>query len=256
MLGLDLTNAEIYSFFLVFCRISMVFMLIPGIGESYILARTRLLAALTVALLVVPTVQQTLPTLPENVFIMAAEVTKEVTTGLFMGLLIRILASVMHTAGMVIAYQSGLAAAMMFDPSSDSQGSTTGNFLVLVSVVLLMVTDFHHLVLRALVDSYTLFAPSAPFMIGDMTELVTQTFAQMFSMAIKLAAPHVVIGLLVSMTAGMMARVMPSMQVFFVVMPAQILLSFVLLALTFSAGMMWYLDQMHELMGKFIAYGR
>jgi flagellar biosynthetic protein FliR len=49
-----------------------------------------------------------------------------------------------------------------------------------------------------------------------------------------------------------MGRIMPQMQVFFVMMPIQIALGFFILMVTLSASMMWFMDYYTEIMGNFI----
>ena len=78
----------------------------------------------------------------------------------------------LHIAGTTIAFQSGLAAAAIFDPNEATQGTLPGNFLTTTALVLLFVTDGHHLLLQALAASYAgLPAGDAP-PLGDMAELL------------------------------------------------------------------------------------
>ncbi|MCD6034917.1 MAG: flagellar biosynthetic protein FliR [Rickettsiales bacterium] len=228
-------------------------MVMPGIGESYIPPRVRLLASLTISLVLLPTLTPVLPSMPSDVPSLFLDVGGEITIGAFIGLLTRMFISVMHMAGMIIAYQSGLASAVMFDPTSESQGTTIGNFMALTAVALLMITDFHHLMLYALRDSYHVFAPGAKLPVGDMAETATATLADAFLIALQFSSPHIVIGLLLYLTAGLMSRVMPNMQVFFILMPLQILLSIFVMAVTLSGGMLWYIGHMQEQIGIFAA---
>jgi flagellar biosynthetic protein FliR len=62
-----------------------------------------------------------------------------------------------------------------------------------------------------------------------------------------------VIGLVFYLGLGLLARLMPQVQVFFIAVPLQILLSFVVMLLTISASMMWFLDRFDATMGGFLA---
>src|SRR5690606_23569742 len=105
-----------------------------GIGEAYISARARLFLALTTGLVLTPVVQPLIPPIPGSPLGLTVLLMAEITIGVFMGLLSRMLIAAMHTAGMIIAMQSGLAAAMMFDPTAGTQGSPFGNLLSLTAV--------------------------------------------------------------------------------------------------------------------------
>lgn len=74
--------------------------------------------------------------------------------GLFLGTAAKVLFSALHVAGTTIAFQSGLATAAIFDPNEATQGTLPGNFLTTTALVLLFVTDGHHVIVQALAASY------------------------------------------------------------------------------------------------------
>lgn len=244
---------ELFAFLMVFARLGSAMMLLPGIGEAYVSARARLLLALTVGLVVTPIAQPLMPPLPGSPLGLTILLFGEITIGVFMGLLSRILISAMHTAGMIIAFQSGLAAAMMFDMNAGTQGSPFGNLLSLAAVMLLFALDLHHVMLVGVADSYTLFAPATYPPAGDFAMMAAQIVSSIFAIALAFAAPHIVVGLLVYLGAGVLARLMPAMQVFFVIMPAQILASFFILMVTVSGGMLMYMSFFEDMLTGFLA---
>jgi flagellar biosynthetic protein FliR len=233
---------ELFTFLLIFTRISAGFMLLPGIGEAYVSLRIRLLFSIMVAIMLMPLLGPSIPPVPTSPLALSVLMMKEIIIGLFFGLLARFLLSAMHVAGMVISYQSSLAAATMFDVSQAGQGSTIGNFLSVTAVLLLFVTDLHHLMIQGLVDSYTLFEPGAALMIGDMADSMTRLTSDVFNIGVKLASPIIAVALMVNLGAGVLARLMPNMQVFFVLIPAQIQIALLFLMTTLSGMYLWYLD--------------
>ena len=144
----------------------------------------------------------------------------------------------LHVAGSTIAAQSGLATASVFDPSQSTQGTLPGNFLTTVAMVLLFVTDGHHLLLRGLVASYGHLEAGAAIPIGDMAAFVTNIVQKGFDLGIQMAAPLLLVGLLTNLAMGVLNRLMPSFQVFFIALPLQLLLSFATLMLSFAAGLL------------------
>src|SRR3546814_12035340 len=81
----------------------------------------------------------------------------------------------------------------------------------------------HHLMLMALVDSYTLFVPGTGFPTGDFSEMAAETVARSFALGFQIALPVVVVGVLIYLAMGLMSRLMPQIQVFFLALPVQML---------------------------------
>jgi flagellar biosynthetic protein FliR len=98
------------------------------------------------------------------------------------------------------------------------------------------------LVIAALNDSYTLFRPGEIPIVGDVASLFSTTVAGTFRIGVQLAAPFLAFGLLFNLGLGVLARLMPQMQVFFIGLPLSILLGFLILALVLGAMMMTFLD--------------
>jgi len=112
-----------------------------------------------------------------------------------------------------------------------------------------------HGMLRAVVDSYSLFEPGVMPPVGDFSEAVARTVSLSFVLGLKIAAPFVAVGLLFSLGIGVLARLMPQVQVFFIAMPLQIALGFVVLGLTLSAAMVVFTDTLSALYGDLLAGG-
>jgi len=244
--------AELFAFLIIFVRIGAGMMLLPGIGENYVSPRIRLPLALTVSLVLTPILQNTLPPVPTSPLALTIMVAGEMVVGLFFGFLARFLVAVMHTVGLIISYQSSLAAATMFDVSQATQGSVIGNFLSIIAVLLMFVTNMHHLMLQGLVDSYTIFVPGQMPPLGDMADSITRLVSDVFNVGVKLASPLIAAGLIFYLAAGVLARLMPNMQVFFVIIPIQIQISFWVLMTTLSGMLLWYLDFVEARLTSFL----
>src|SRR6185312_2327909 len=100
-----------------------------------------------------------------------------------------------------------------------------------------------HLVIEALNDSYTIFRPGEVPIVGDIAALLTGTVTSAFRIGVQLAAPFLVFGLLFNLGLGVLSRLMPQMQVFFVGMPLSILVGFLILILVMGAMMMTFLGE-------------
>jgi flagellar biosynthesis protein FliR len=238
----QLVPENLFALLLVFARVGSTIMLLPGFGEVFVSARIRLLLALAISIVIAPVVIDTLPRLPEAPVAVLMLVGGEVAIGLFLGGLARLLISALHMAGVIIGFQASLGNATLFDPSTAQQGSTLGAFFNVVGVILIFAADLHYLMLRAVADSYSLFVPGAALPVGDFSEIAARTMATSFTLAMQIAAPLIVVGLVFYLGLGLLARLMPQVQVFFIAIPLQIMLAFIVLALTLSASMMWFLS--------------
>ncbi len=228
-------------------------MILPGFGEAYVPTRVRLLLAAVFSVLLAPVIQH-LPPMPDNIMNLFTLLLAEILIGLFLGGLSRMLISAVHMAGMIIAYQSSLASAVTQDLTlSQAQGTSLGNLLGMSALVLLFATDLHHLMLRGLAESYTLFLPGQFPQVEDFANHATHTINDSFQMAMKIAAPHIVIGLMIYLGAGIIARLMPNIQIFFLLMAPQLLISFFILMISFSAIMLWYIEYVKDSLGGFLA---
>jgi flagellar biosynthetic protein FliR len=167
---------------------------------------------------------------------------QELLIGVVLGLLARLTIASLQIAGSVVAQQMGLGFVTAVDPTQGQQGAIVGNFLGVLGVTLIFATDMHHLVIAALNDSYTLFRPGEVPVLGDVANILTTTVTGTFRIGVQLAAPFLLFGLLFNLGLGVLSRLMPQMQVFFVGMPLSILVGFLILLLIIGAMMMTFLD--------------
>ncbi len=243
---------EIFTFFLIFIRVGAGIMVLPGIGEIYVSPRIRLIFALMASLAMTPLLQPMMPAVPGSPLALGILILAETVVGLFIGLTIRIFVAAMHTTGMIISFQSSLAGAMIFDITQSGQSSAIGNMLSMTTFVLLFATDLHHVMLRALFDSYTLFAPGVFPPAADFANFSAALVMKVFSIAVQLASPLIAVGLLVYISAGVLSRLMPTMQVFFVIIPLQLLMNFFVFMAIFSSMMLWYISYFEDTLGGFL----
>jgi flagellar biosynthetic protein FliR len=112
----------------------------------------------------------------------------------------------------------------------------------MLGVTLLFATDSHHLLIAALDDSYKIFAPGEVISTGDVAALATNAFAAAFKLGLQISAPFLVFGLVFNIGLGVLARLMPQMQVYFVGVPLSIFAGFLIFALVLTAMMGTFLE--------------
>ncbi len=242
MISLNWLPETAYLYVLIFARVGSILMLIPALGEQVIPARMRLSFALVFAAVIYPLVSPTLPPLTADVLQVLVYLLHEIAIGLILGAITRLVTLAASVAGSTIAFQVGLSGALGADPSNGGiQGVIIGSFLTMLGTALIFATDLHHVALMAIRDSYMIFSPSEPIMWGDAAQMAIQATSSAFVIGVQMSAPFLVLGLVFYLGMGLLGRMMPQLQVFFVAMPATIWVGLALLALLLTMMMGWYL---------------
>jgi len=245
------TAQQVFAAGLVFARLSAIIMLIPGIGEGFIPARIRLSLALALAIMLLPVISAAVPIIPNTVSGLAGAIIKETLIGLMIGSILRLFMTSLATAGEIVSIQTTLAFAQTTNPAQAQPSTTLSTFLGLMGIVLIMSTDLHHMFIAAIVKSYTLFPFTRPVQIADAGQLAIQTVGQSFALGLQLAAPVVAFSLIFNIATGLVGRVMPQFQIFFVATPLMVLLGLSIFALSLGViGMVW-IDHYRDLLAVF-----
>ena len=239
------------AFMLVFARIGAMVMLLPGLGETNIPVRIKLAIALLLTLIILPLHRADYHIDMGSMAALLVMMIYEILIGIVLGATARVTLSALQVSGAVIAQQLGLGFVTSVDPTQGQQGVLIGNFLTLLGITMLFATDSHHLVIAALNDSYSIFSPGEMVSSGDVAALATRAFAAAFRLGMQLSAPFLVFGLVFNVGLGVLARLMPQMQVYFVGVPLSIMAGFLIFGVVLAAMMGSFLDYfiavMHEL---------
>jgi flagellar biosynthetic protein FliR len=238
------------AFLLVFARVGTMVMLLPGIGEANMPARIRLTIALVLTAVLLPLHRAAYTIDLQALGPVLVLLFQEIVIGAVLGLTARLAISGLQVAGSVIAQQLGLGFVTAVDPTQNQQGMLVGNFLAVLGIALIFATDLHYLVIAALNDSYRLFQPGEMPVTGDVAQLIVRTVSAAFRIGIQLSAPFLVFGLLFNLGLGVLSRLMPQMQVFFIGMPLSILLGLLLLVLVIGAMMGTFVGYMEGVLGE------
>ncbi len=238
------TNA--FAALLVFARIGSAMMLLPGFGEVYVPQRFRLLLALLISAVMLPVVAPLLPALPSGPSELLMVVGSEIAVGIFIGTLARMILAALETAGQVVSMQMGLSNAVMFNPAAAAQDAIPAALYGMLGVLLIFLTNLHHLMLRGLMDSYMVFTPGRLPPLEDLSQTMAHAVSGSFRLAIEMASPFIVLGTVFFVGLGLIARLVPQLQVLFVTQPLQIMGGLVLFALIMATGMGWFLDAMTQ----------
>lgn len=241
---LTLYGVDIWASALLFARIGAMLMLLPGFGEPSVPGRIRLSFALALAICLGPSLADRVPDPAGTAFGMAGQLIAELIIGIALGGAARLLVSALATAGQIFGLELGLSFAQTADPTASASGQLFAVFLGVLGVALIFATGLDHMFLQGIVGSYDVIALGAPPPVGDAAEMALEATAASFRTGFQMAMPVVAAGLIFRVGLGVLSRLIPQIQVFFVALPLQIMGGFVVIALGLSTGMLIWLDSL------------
>lgn len=220
-----------FAFALVLARSSAAVMLLPGFGEAEPPPMVRAGLAVALTFLLLPVLLPLMPAVPVSAWRLGGMIGAELLCGVLLGWLARLVALSLPIAGAIISLLLGLASVLQPDPSLGGQSTALARLFGLAVPVLVLSTGLYALPLQALVGSYQLVPPGTWLPAGSAAESVTGAVAESFALALRLSAPFLLSGILVQAGLGLVARLVPQMQVYATAVPGQILAGLALLAL-------------------------
>ncbi len=256
--------AFVLPYLLIFARISSTLTIAPGFSDTHIPVRYRLLFALALSLtlkdvlppysiLSAPMDSEKINSLPLIMLLI-----QETLIGTFIGFISRLLLNILDIIGNIVSLQTGLGNATVFNPTMAAQTPVLDHFVIVAGIMLFFTMDVHHLVIKSIIHSYIHF-PVHPVHLEQglfssllrPLENLSLFFMQSFKIACQLSLPFLILGLLFQFMLGLLNRVVPSIQIFFIALPLQILLGFILLMIVLPLVLHLSLTNFSQLYNQF-----
>ena len=226
----SLTDFEI--FLLVLVRVSCFVYIAPFFGMINVPSRVKIGLAVCITLLISGFVDTSYVGYT-GMLGFAVIVLKEGITGLLIGLAANICNSIILFAGNIIDMDIGLSMAQEFDPINRTQVTITGNLYFYFLMMLLVVTDMHHVILNSFVDAFSLIPINGQ--VFDWEHLVASFgtyMGDMMIIAFRIFLPIFACIMILNSILGIMVKVSPQMNMFAIGMQLKILIGFFVLYLT------------------------
>jgi flagellar biosynthetic protein FliR len=224
--------SEFWPAMVVSARMIGLFTWMPGFGDLHIPFRMRMMIALGVAAAFATTLN--VPHYPINSSYMSAMFISEYLTGTFLGITLKIFLSALETAGTIMSQSIGLSNALVPNLVENDQTSILTSFFTLSGVTFMFVFDLHHLILWGVYNSYELIPVGTFNILNSKAFMITHCVNEAFLYALKFSMPFFIFGNVVYLGMGILNKLIPQIQVFFLSMPIQILVG--LIILMFSVG--------------------
>lgn len=247
----DFVQNHAAVFFLMFTRISGIFIASPFFGSLNIPKYIRVGTALFMAVAFFPVVDNlTQIRVPSTIFGYAGVVLVELFVGWLIGFVAFMVLAAINMAGKIMDLQIGFSMAQVMDPTSGQQSPLIGSFLYNLGIIVFLVTNGHHFLLSALVESFR----AIPIMGMEANPLITDLMVNftngIFSTGVKIAMPVTFAILITNVSLGILARTMPQLNIFVVGIPLHITIGMFILGLMLPFYIMFLDVLFNEIYGN------
>jgi len=224
-----------FAFMLVMSRVSAAVMVLPGIGEGEIPAIARAGLALCITMVLLPDVAPLLPPAPAQVLPAAGMIAAELLIGLWLGWLARLIVLALPAAGQLMSFQIGMSNVLQNDVNDGQQVAALSQMFSYAGSVVILVSGLYILPLQALAGSFEVITAGSLLPSGDASEIIVRAVEESFALSLRLAAPFVVADLVWQVSVGLLSRLVPSLQIFLIHVPGQIIGGLLLLSALIAA---------------------
>lgn len=232
-LGMLLNSMEF--FLLIFVRMTGLFVIAPIFGRN-MPTYLKIGIALTTSILMASTIKVDNVIEINSYLLYSFYIIKEFIIGLVIGFVAYALFTSIYIAGQIIDMQIGFGMVSVFDPVTNIQVPVTANLYYMVAMMIFLATNGHHVLIKALYQSFTLVPIASPgFGTAKMMDNIINIFHQMFSIGFRIAAPIVAAILITDVVLGIISKTIPQMNVFVLGMPLKILVGMIIIMITIPA---------------------
>lgn len=227
--------------FAIFCRIGSCIMTLPGFSSARISVTLRFFLAFATSLAITPLLFDTLyPKVSVGGASLVGVIVAEILIGMMYGLVPRFYVLGLQFAGSAVSMAIGLNTPGAMDVLEDTSENQMTNLISFGGLLLLFMMDFHHVVFRALVESYTVMPlggmPDSQKMLITLTDTLSQTFMLM----LRLASPFLIFGLMFNVAVGLVNKLAPQVPVFYISTPYLLIGGLMLVYFTIAAMVMQF----------------
>ncbi|MEI7987832.1 MAG: flagellar biosynthetic protein FliR [Chloroflexota bacterium] len=224
--------AELQMFFLAFCRIAMMMIFMPVLGGITIPTQVRLVTAILLTMVMLP--WQPLPTgtAAMPTFEVGMAIVREMVVGFFVGYVAECSFGAIQVAANFLGANTGFAAGQILNPTFGSSGSAFDSLYLITATLIFLALDGHLLYIKAMAISFEV-VPLNHALPQFSLEHTARMFATLVASGVYLALPVIAALVLTDVSAGLLARVAPQVQVYFLMIDVKLILSLVGVAIAF-----------------------
>jgi flagellar biosynthetic protein FliR len=220
-------------FFLAFTRIMAIILHIPVFGGQNIPSQVRIGLGFVLAIVLIPWQPLASDAIAIGTFEYGFSIAKEILIGTLIGFSADLAFGAIQMAGSAMGIGSGFESSRIFNPALGEAGSAFDQIFVMTASMIFLTMDGHHLVLIAIKNTFDVIPlnGSLPF---NGLETIMKATSMFIATGIHLALPVMAALVLTDLTLGLLARVAPQVQVYFLGLPVKVVVAMVALGMSFS----------------------
>jgi flagellar biosynthesis protein FliR len=230
---MTISVAQAQLFFLAFTRIMAIIIHVPVFGGQNIPSQVRIGLGFALAMVLIPW-QPLLPDAPAiGTLAYGVAIAKEILIGTLIGFSADLVFGAIQMAGSAMGVGSGFESSRIFNPALGEAGSAFDQIFVITATMIFLTIDGHHLVLIAMQNTFDVVPlnGSLPF---NGLETVMKVTSMFIATGIHLALPVMTALVLTDLTLGLLARVAPQVQVYFLGLPVKVVMAMIALGMSFA----------------------
>lgn len=213
--------SRLLTYFLIIMRMGGIFFTAPVFSSSSLNNQVRMILTLIISLLLLPVVQPVTITDP-NLLWLVVSVTKEILIGVCIGGMTSLLFSGLQLGGYLVDYQMGFSMVSVIDPATNSNVSFSGQVYNILGTIIFLAIYGHHIFIQAVAQSFD-YMPVGDFVFKqDGFMYILTTFIKIFIVAIQITAPVFISLMMTNVIMGIMARLVPQMNIMVIGFPVKI----------------------------------
>lgn len=213
---MDIFNFDpqvIFSFWLTMTRISIVMFMLPIFSTNNIPVLVKAAVTLIFTLAVWPHLSLPGTSMPDHPFDLVLIILGEVFIGLVLSMAINFLFMGIQSGGELLGFQMGFTMINFADPLTGNNTGITAYFIWMVSLLTFLALDGHLYMIKGFAASFSIIPPGALYIGEDILWEVLNLSAQIFVLALKIAAPVMVTLFMVECALGLIARTSPQIHI-------------------------------------------
>jgi flagellar biosynthesis protein FliR len=256
---MQFTTAEltgiIGSYIWPFFRIAALVMAAPIFSSNFVSVRSRLLIALALSIVIVPTIPDVAPAVEPLSGAGLLIVAHQILIGVCMGFMLQLLVNAFIIGGQIIAMQMGLGFASMVDPQNGVTVPVISQFYIIFVTLVFLSLDGHLILIQVLSESFV----SLPILptglpVTSFRDVVAQA-SWMYAAGVIIALPAIGSLMMVNLSFGILSRAAPQISPFSIGFPMTIILGFAIMLVTLpnvSSHLVTMTDQMLQLIRSLV----
>ena len=213
-------QGTVIALFLAFCRIGACLMVMPGFSSARLPMQIRLLTAMALAMAILPLMWTTIyPVVTTDAITLLKFMFFESLIGATFGMIAHLYVLGMQFAATAMGMAMAFTGPPVQDVLEDTSESQLASMLSYGVLLLLFILDFHHVIFRAIVESYTSIPLGGAMSVQRMLISLTDTLVASMNIALRVASPFILYGFLFNMAIGLINKMAPQIPVYFISTP-------------------------------------